>query len=163
MGGAAGLLAAQWALEALMSAIPWNIPSATNVNLDSRVLGFTLLVAAATSLVFGVVAYGQALRLDVNPSLKEGGARSGRGSARSRMRSALVAGVGILLAAVGAGIGRVGALALGRLLSNLLAGVRPTDPATYAAVCGLLLVVALAASYLPARRAASVDPMVALR
>ena len=70
---------------------------------------------------------------------------------------------GLTLAAIGLGVGMVGALLLSRLLAGLLYGVQPTDPITYAGVGALLLVVALAAAYVPARRAMSVDPIEALR
>ena len=64
---------------------------------------------------------------------------------------------------MGIALGLTGALALTRALSSLLYGVGATDPATFAAVALLFLVVALAASYIPARRATRIDPMAALR
>jgi putative ABC transport system permease protein len=70
---------------------------------------------------------------------------------------------GIIQALAGVTVGLAGALALSRLMAGLLYGTRPTDPATFAAVVSVLSVVAIAASYIPARRAARVDPMVALR
>jgi ABC-type antimicrobial peptide transport system permease subunit len=63
----------------------------------------------------------------------------------------------------GVALGAVGALAGGRVLQSLLFGVGVTDPLAFGAVTAFLLVVAFAASYLPARRAARSDPMVALR
>ena len=70
---------------------------------------------------------------------------------------------GVRLAGIGLAIGVVGALAGTRLLSSLLYEVRPTDAITFAAVSLILLAVAIIASYLPARRATRVDPIVALR
>jgi putative ABC transport system permease protein len=75
----------------------------------------------------------------------------------------LVVGQGLLLALAGIAMGVAGALAVTRLMASLLYGVTATDPATYAAVSLLLALVALAATYIPARRAMKVDPIVALR
>lgn len=70
---------------------------------------------------------------------------------------------GMLLAGIGIAIGVGGALALTRFLRSLLFEIKPTDPATFVGVAVLLVVVALLACYIPARRAMKVDPMVALR
>ncbi len=75
----------------------------------------------------------------------------------------LIVGNGIVLTLAGVGIGLVGGLALTRFVSSLLYNVRPTDPLTFVAVTILLAVVALAASYIPARRATKVDPLAGLR
>jgi len=74
-----------------------------------------------------------------------------------------VVGEGIRLAAAGIVVGVLIALAVARLLTALLYGVGASDPMTFVGVVALLAVVSLVASYLPARRAARVDPMVALR
>jgi putative ABC transport system permease protein len=70
---------------------------------------------------------------------------------------------GAVLAAVGLIIGIAASLVASRVLASLLYGVTPSDPLTYAAVGLLLATVALLASYVPARRAARVDPVIALR
>ncbi|MGH9866013.1 MAG: FtsX-like permease family protein, partial [Candidatus Acidiferrales bacterium] len=75
----------------------------------------------------------------------------------------LILGQGVRMALMGVGIGLAAALALTRLMSRMVFGVSVTDPLTFASVAILLALVALAACYIPARRAMRVDPMVALR
>ncbi len=70
---------------------------------------------------------------------------------------------GLALAGVGAAIGLIAALALGRLMSSLLFGVSPLDPVAYAAAIAVTLAAAALATYVPARRAATIDPMETLR
>jgi putative ABC transport system permease protein len=69
----------------------------------------------------------------------------------------------MLLAAIGVAVGLCAALASTRLIESVLYGVDPVDPATYTIVASVLSAVALVACYVPARRAAPVDPMLALR
>ncbi len=75
----------------------------------------------------------------------------------------LVIGQGLALAGAGVGVGLLGALAGARVLQRLLFEVSATDPLTFVVVAVLLLLVAVAACWLPARRATKVDPMIALR
>jgi ABC-type antimicrobial peptide transport system permease subunit len=74
-----------------------------------------------------------------------------------------VIGRGVRVAAGGIVLGLASALALTRVLGSLLFGIRPADPATFAAVPAMILVVAVLATWVPARRASSVDPVSALR
>jgi putative ABC transport system permease protein len=116
--------------------------------------GLALLLAAVG--IYGVMAYLVAQRT------REIGIRVALGAKRSDVFK-LVVGHGLKLTFIGLAIGIAGALGLARFLASFLYGVRPTDPITFIAVSLLLTAVALAACYVPARRAAKVDPMVALR
>jgi putative ABC transport system permease protein len=75
----------------------------------------------------------------------------------------LVVRQGMLLTGIGVVIGLAASFGLNRLLANLLFGVKTTDPTTYVAVAAILVSVALLATYIPARRATKIDPLVALR
>lgn len=119
-----------------------------------------LFAAAALCLaavgLYGVVAFFVARRT------QEIGVRMAIGAQRSDVLR-LVLGEGARLAAFGIGLGIAASLAMTRLLSSLLFGIRATDPMTFTAVAALVALVALAASYIPARRAMRVDPVTALR
>ncbi|MDA0311712.1 MAG: FtsX-like permease family protein [Gemmatimonadetes bacterium] len=93
---------------------------------------------------------------------REIGVRMALGAERSVV-SRMVLKQALMLAGGGVEIGLLGALGLTRLMSSLLFGVSPLDPLTFASVAAALSAVALVASYLPARRASLVDPVVALR
>jgi putative ABC transport system permease protein len=116
--------------------------------------GLALLLAITG--IYGVVSYSVAERT------REIGIRVALGAQRTDVLR-MVLGQGLVLAGFGIAIGLVGALAAARLLTSLLFGTSPSDPATFGSVAGLLLTVALSACYLPARNAMKVDPMVALR
>jgi putative ABC transport system permease protein len=126
---------------------------------------FTMLllgIFAAISLllasvgIYGVIAYGVAQRT------QEFGIRIALGAGRRDVLR-LVLGQGTRLALWGIGLGVIFALALTKFLATLLYGISPTDPLTFAAVASLLVLVALAACYVPAQRATRVDPIEALR
>jgi predicted permease len=115
-----------------------------------------IAVLLASVGIYGVISY------FVGQRTHEIGVRIALGAQRSDVLG-LVVGQGFALTLVGIGCGLAGAMGVTRFLSTLLYGVRPTDPLTFLAVSVLLAGVALLACYIPALRAARVDPIVALR
>lgn len=125
------------------------------VNSILGLFGALALLLAAVGL-YGLLAYETARRT------REIGLRMALGAESGDVVRAVV-GRALGLAAAGAMVGLGAAVAVMQLLRSMLFGVRPGDPVTLAAVAVLLAVVTVAACYVPARRAAKVDPMVALR
>lgn len=126
--------------------------------MHAEVAGLFALLGLGVAVIglFGLLSY------MVNLRVREFGIRMAVGAdARDLLR--LVLGQGMVLVAIGAVLGLAGTLALAKLLSSLLIGVEATDPVTYVSVPAALALVALCACYLPARRAARLDPLKALR
>jgi len=116
------------------------------------VLGFILAIIG----IYGVISY------SVVQQTHEIGVRMALGAQRGDILHRILR-EGMLLAITGIAIGISGALALTRVLRSMLFEIEPTDPVTFVGVAIFLMIAALAACYLPARRATKVDPMVALR
>ena len=129
-------------------------PQRFNLSLLALFAALGLLLAAVG--IYGVLAYAVAQRTH------EIGIRLALG-AQTKGVLWLVVRQGMLLALIGVALGLAGSLALTRVLSSLLYGVTATDPITFGAVAALLSAVAFVACYMPAQRAAGVDPLEALR
>jgi putative ABC transport system permease protein len=126
---------------------------------------FTLVMLALASgmaLVLGVVGLYGVIAYLASQRIHEIGIRMALGAQKRDVLRLVVTG-GLSLSVIGVGIGIGGAIALTRFLSSLLYGVKATDPFTFIATSLLLTGVAVLACYIPARRAAKVDPMEALR
>ena len=129
-------------------------PDRLRTALIAAFAGIALLLAAVG--IFGVMSYTVAQRT------REIGIRAALGASRARLLRQVI-GQAALLAAIGVVIGTGAALAAGRFLSSLLVGVTPQDVPTLAAAALVLAVTAIVSAWIPARRAARVDPVTALR
>ena len=127
-----------------------------------RLTGTIVVVFAGLALVLAAIGIYGVLSFTVAQRTHEIGVRMAVGADRSSVVR-MVAGKAAALAGTGILIGAVASLAAGRVISSLLYGVSSTEPAVFAGVSATLLAVALVAAYLPARRAACVDPVTALR
>lgn len=139
------------------------LANAVGSSFDTRRAVMLLLAAFAVLALFlsalgiyGVLAY------DVSQRTREIGMRSAIGASRGQIAT-LILRQGLWKGGIGVVLGLIGAVLLSSSMTSLLFNVKPTDPAVYAAVSLVLIAVALLASYLPARRAARIDPLVALR
>lgn len=123
-----------------------------------------MLLSAFAVLALALAAVGLAgvIGYSVTERTHEIGIRMALGAQETSVLRLVIA-QGMRAALIGVGLGIVGALAATRLMSSLLYGIAPRDPVTFIGVTALLLVVGLAASWLPARRATRVDPIIALR
>lgn len=121
-----------------------------------------LAIAAGTALLLGVVGIYGVISYAVAQRTREIGIRSALGADQGTMKRMFV-GDALTLAGSGVVVGAAAALVLTRFIASQLFGISPIDPVTYAGVSLAILIAAMLASYLPARRAARVSPLVALR
>jgi ABC-type antimicrobial peptide transport system permease subunit len=128
----------------------------TSFTLAMLAIAGSMALALSVIGIYGVIAYA------VSQRTREIGIRLALGAPRTRLRWLFVRSA-LLMTAAGVTIGAGAAALLTRLMQSLLFGISALDPVTYATVPIVLIAAALLASYLPARRAASVDPMQALR
>jgi ABC-type antimicrobial peptide transport system permease subunit len=139
------------------------LQEAVDSSFDNR-RAVMLLLAAFAGLalflsalgIYGVLAY------DVSQRTREIGVRSAIGASRGQIAN-LILRQGLWKGGIGVVLGLIGAALLSKSMTTLLFNVQPTDPGVYGAVSVVLIAVALLASYLPARRAARIDPLIALR
>jgi len=154
-------------LRAVDPSIPLYSAASLEAGLDDLLTarrGITLLLGVFSGLALLLAAIGLygVLSYDVTQRTREIGIRGAIGASRSQIIG-LILRQGLWKTGVGLAVGLLGAFFLTRYLSSLLFGVVSADPISYLAVLALLAVVALLACWLPARRAAKVDPIVALR
>jgi putative ABC transport system permease protein len=121
-------------------------------------LGAFAVVALLLAMVglYGVIAYG------VTQRTREIGVRTALGASSSAV-ARLIVGDGLRLVGAGLAVGLAAAAATSRVITSLLYGMSPLDPVTYLGISGVVVVIALIATYAPARRAMRIDPMEALR
>jgi ABC-type antimicrobial peptide transport system permease subunit len=121
-----------------------------------------LAIAGGMALLLGVIGIYGVIAYVVSQRTREIGIRSALGAEPRQIKKMFLL-HGLTLSGAGVVVGLVVAAALGRSMSSLLFGIEPLDPAAYVAAIGVILAAAALASYLPARRAATIDPIETLR
>jgi ABC-type antimicrobial peptide transport system permease subunit len=121
-----------------------------------------LAIAGGMALALGMIGIYGVIAYVVSQRTREIGIRSALGAEPQELKRMFLL-HGLTLSGVGVVVGLIVAAALGRSMSSLLFGIEPMDPAAYLAAIGVILAAAALASYLPARRAATIDPMETLR
>ena len=158
-------------LKAQVAALDKNVAVSDVITLDDaiaeanarpRFFVYLLGAFAAIALLLAAIGIYAVMSYAVSRRTQEIGVRVALGAARWDVLK-LIVGQGMTLAVIGAAAGIAGSLFLARLMTKILYGVRPLDPLTFALVPLLLVMVALLANYLPARRALRIDPLIALR
>jgi ABC-type antimicrobial peptide transport system permease subunit len=132
-----------------------------HLSLERAFAGLSTGFAAVGLLLACIGLYGTMAYL-VAQRTREIGIRLALGGRPSRVLTGVMT-EGLVMTLTGLGLGLAAALALSRVLQDLVFSIRPTDPLTFVAIAALLLVVAVVASYVPARRAMRVDPITVLR
>jgi putative ABC transport system permease protein len=158
-------------LQAIVSSLNGDVPVSQVETLSgwvreavagTRSTASLFVIFAALAVILGAIGIYGVISYSVAQRTREIGIRMALGARRSEVLM-LIVGRGAKLALAGVFAGLIGALLLTRLMTSLLYGIGSTDPFTYVSVGVLLIFVAVSASYIPARRAMQVDPMVALR
>lgn len=129
---------------------------------EDRIFGWLFSIFAAVALLLAVIGVYGVLSYAVSQRTQEMGVRVALGAGRGDVLR-LIVGQGVRLAAIGIGVGLVGSFAVTRVVRTLLFNVTPTDPVSFIGVSLFLVFIAALASYIPARRATAVDPLIALR
>jgi hypothetical protein len=154
---------AVWSVNSGLPASPRTMREVYGQSLARTSFALVMLaIAASMALLLGVVGIYGVISYTVTQRRREIGIRAALGAQQGELKGMFVR-HGLVLAGIGVVIGLGAAAGLTRLMSTLLYGITPLDPVTYVAVPLVLVTATVLASYLPARRAASVDPVEALR
>jgi ABC-type antimicrobial peptide transport system permease subunit len=154
---------AVWSVNSNLPASPRTMRDVYDQSLARTSFTLVMLaIAASMALFLGVVGIYGVISYVVSQGRREIGIRAALGAQPGELKRTFVR-HGLALAGVGVAIGLGAAAGLTRLMSTLLYGITPLDPMTYAVVAVILVIATVVASYVPARRAVSVDPLEALR